>query len=228
MLWPHLCHQNNAPQYYFYSTPVLLPLASLPSSWVYLCSLSPHDTYKHLQFPRQSHALVFGFVCVLFPLRAPNSPFSVEFSCSLSSELRHHYLLKVLQLPLPSDRWTPLPLCFWLRGFLDCNTESLSYSCLLYLSLFLLVFISRSSLSPSPALLPCLAQEPLWRLLWLEWKHRVLSPTRFIYSWLLVLLLHGTHYSVRVFHEGLSLLFAHPFRLSTLHVIGPCKYSAAD
>ena len=95
MLWLHLCHQNNAPQYYFYSTAVLLPLASLPSSWVYLCSLSPHDT-QHLPFPKQiTGSLVFGFVCVLFPLCAPNSPFSVGISCSLSSELRHHYLLKV-------------------------------------------------------------------------------------------------------------------------------------
>lgn len=66
MLWPYLCHQNNAPQYYFYSTPVLLPLASLPSSWVYLCSLSPHDTYKHLQFPRQiTCSRLWICVCVL-------------------------------------------------------------------------------------------------------------------------------------------------------------------
>lgn len=87
--------------------PVLLPLAPLPSPC--LCSLSPHNTYKHSQVPKHVTCLslvlcVFWFLCV----QESNSPSSVGFLCILSSQLRDLYLLKVFSRH-------PSPLCLQAR-----------------------------------------------------------------------------------------------------------------
>lgn len=230
LLWLWVCQQNTVLQYCYYLAPVSLPLASLPSSWACLCSLSPHNIYKHLQFPKHvTRSLVSGSVCVLFPLFSPNSSSSVGFLCILSSQLRYHYLLKVLYSH-PCPRAVKLPFLSVSRhgGLPKHNTESLSYSCLLYSSLFLLVFIS------SPVYLPHLYCYPVLPRDFFGDDSDFNDSTKS--SPPPILPTHGSLYHFFMapttvwgcFHAGLLLPFAHPFSISTLLVTGPWTCSVTS
>lgn len=128
----------------------------------------------------------------------------LDSRASLSSQLRYHYLIKVFSsCPHPWAGELPFPSVCIAWCFPHYNTElySLRHSCCFtcpFSSYFFNQFCGNkigdlfhffrvsSDFNETPG---------------------PLSPTHFTHSWLLVPFLHGTRYGMRVFHEGLSLLF---------------------
>ena len=167
-------------------------------------------------------------MCVLFPLRGPNSPFSVGFWCSLSSQFRHHYLLKVFsRYPCPqtgelrflsaSGFVTYLTIILNLSPIVACFTRPYSswFSSVLPASL------------PHPHHYPTLPRNLSGDPSDFNGSTKSCPP--------LISSTHGfsccffmAHATVWGYFMKVCLLFAHPFSLSTLHVIGPCKYSVTD